>query len=316
VFRARIFGALSCCVTFEPVGGYRLFAVLPLAETQGPALVVSTVIALVLMAMCIVFRLVFARFQRAQAKIDALRAEEEHRRAEDLSLARTIQQAELRTDGTQGVGYALVTLMKAAREVGGDFYDYYELPDGRLVVTIADVSGKGIPAAFFMMKSRMTIKSCVYSSASLAEAAAKANVRLSANNAAEMFVTAWVGVYDRKSGLLEYVSAGHNPPLVRRRDGTVEWLQGPRSPAMGNFASARYRGAQTSLGAGDRLFLYTDGVTEAMNVRLELFGNDRLLAALEGASGGLVPAVKAAVDDFSTGAEQADDITMLELEIT
>jgi len=314
-FHARILGVLCWCVAFEPIGKYRMFAVLPLAETQGPALAISTVVALVLMIICIVFRVIQIRFQRAQAKIDALRAKEEQRRKADLALARAIQRAELRTDGTDGDGYRISSLMNAAREVGGDFYDYYELPDGRLVVTVADVSGKGIPAAIFMMKARMTLKSCVYSSATLAEAVAKANVRLSANNPADMFVTAWVGVYDRKTGAIDFVSAGHNPPLVRRRDGAVEWLQAPRSPAMGNFASARYRSAQTTLGAGDRLFLYTDGVNEAMNARGELFGNDRLFAALETAAGALVPAVGAAVEDFAAGAEQADDITMLELEI-
>lgn len=323
VFHARILGVLCRCVAFEPIGKYRLFAVLPLAETQGSALVISTVVALVLMLICVVFRLIQIRFQRAQAKIDALRAKEEERRKADLALARAIQQAELRTDGTEGDGYRISSLMNAAREVGGDFYDYYELPDGRLVVTVADVSGKGVPAAIFMMKARMTLKSCVFSCATLAEAVAKANVRLSAHNPADMFVTAWVGVYDRKAGTMEYVSAGHNPPLIRRRlpaadcqpSTAVEWLQAPRSPAMGNFAHARYRSAQTALGTGDRLFLYTDGVNEAMNARGELFGNDRLFAALGSAEGPLVPAVKSAVEGFAAGAEQADDITMLELEI-
>jgi len=322
IFHARILGVLCGCVAFEPIGKYRLFAVLPLAETQGAALIISTIVALVLMVICIVFRLVLVRFQQAQAKIDALRAEEEQRRMADLALARSIQQAELRTDGTVGAGYHIAALMNAAREVGGDFYDYYELPDGRLVVTIADVSGKGIPAAFFMMKSRMTIKSCVHASASLAEAIAKANVLLSANNSAEMFVTAWVGIFDRKTKTLEFVSAGHNPPLVRHRiannqqQATVTWLQVPRSPAMGNFADARYRSAQITLQTGERLFLYTDGVTEAMNARGELFGNDRLSSSLEKAEGDLIPTVKSAVDDFVAGAEQADDITMLELTIT
>jgi len=316
VFHARIRGTLCRCMALEPFGGYRLFAVLPLAETQGPALVISTLVAFVLLLICIVFRIVQIRLRKAQAKIDALRTDEERRRAEDLALARAIQRAELRTDGTEGNGYRLLSLMKAAREVGGDFYDYYELPDGRLVVTVADVSGKGIPAAFFMMKSRVTLKSCLHVSDSLVEAMVKANERLSANNSAEMFVTAWTGVYDRKTGDLEFVSAGHNPPLIRRRDGSVEWLRAPRSPAMGNFTNVRYRSARATLGLGDRLFLYTDGVNEAMNVRGELFGNGRLFDVCGAAVGPLVPAVETAVRTFAEGAEQADDITMLELEIT
>jgi len=314
---ARILGVRCRFVPFEPFGGYRPFAVLPIAETQGTALVISTLVALVLMLVCIVFRIVQVRFQKAQAKIDALRAEEEERRMADLALARDIQRAELRTDGTEGDGYRIASLMNAAREVGGDFYDYYELPDGRLVVTIADVSGKGIPAAFFMMKSRVTLKSSVHSSATLAEAVARANVRLSTNNPAEMFVTAFVGVYDRKTGEFEFVSAGHNPPLLRHASPqpstSVEWLTAPRCPAMGNFAESRYRSARVTLAAGDRLFLYTDGVNEAMNTRGELFGNERLKVAVETAEGDLVPVVRSAVAAFADGAEQADDITMLEL---
>jgi len=314
VFLVRVMGTLCRCVTFEPFGGYRLYATLPLAETQGPALVISTLIALVLMIICIVFRIVFDRFQKAQAKIDALRAEEERRRDAEMALARDIQLAELRTDGTEGPGYRLCTMMNAAREVGGDFYDYFTLPDGRLVLVMADVSGKGIPAAFFMMKARMTIKSSVYSSATLAEAVAKANRRLADHNPAEMFVTAWVGIWNRGEATLSFVSAGHNPPLVRRAGGSVEWLEAPRAAALGVFDEVRYREARIELGTGDRLFLYTDGVNEAMNVGGELFGNERLFAVLA-AEGPLVPAVRSAVERFVGEAEPADDMTMLEMTV-
>jgi len=330
-FVARVFGAWSLCKTYEQIGKWKGYAVLPIADIAYPATASAAFGALILVIFCVLFRLLLAKLRRAQRRIDGLRAKEEGRRAADMSLARAIQQAELRTDGTEGEGYRLATLMNAAREVGGDFYDYYELPDGRLVVTVADVSGKGIPAAFFMMKARTTLKSCVYEFPSLAEAVAVANVRLAANNPAEMFVTAWVGVYDRKTGTLDYVSAGHNPPLKveELKSGKVEelgsgrveelgrvtWVAAPRCAALGVFEGAKYRAAQTTLEPGDRLFLYTDGVTEAMNAAGELFGNDRLEATLAAARGPIIPAVTAALETFVAGAEQSDDITMLELEV-
>lgn len=316
VFHVPFLGVQSRCMGYEPMGGYRMFAVLPLAETQRGALLMSALVALVLLVVSVVFRLVLVRFQLAQAKIDALRAQEEARRTADLALARAIQRAELRTDGTQGPGYRLQARMDPAREVGGDFYDYYTLPDGRLVVVMADVSGKGIPAAFFMMKARTTLKACVYACPTLAEAVAEANVRLARNNPAEMFVTVWVGVWNRASGALEFVSAGHNPPLACRREGAVEWLRAPRAMALGVFESARYRSAETGLKPGDRLFLYTDGVTEAMNAAGAFFGEERLRDAVaSGGNASLVEGVRSAVDAFVAGAEQSDDITVLELGI-
>jgi len=368
VFRANLFGTPCRCMFYEDrISDRRILAAMPLSEGQESVLLLACGVAVVFFAVFLFFRLVLRKLRLQQAKIDALRAEQERRRAADMELARVIQLAELRTDGTEGDGYRLATLMKPARTVGGDFYDYYELPDGRLVVTVADVSGKGIPAAFFMMKARMTLKSCVCSTVTpvraadtevgppgggtrsvasglvpgggtrsvasgLADAVAKANARLSANNPADMFVTAWVGVYDRKTGTLDFVSAGHNPPLKveglksgkveELRSGKVEelgrvtWVTAPQCAALGAFETTRYRAAQTTLAPGDRLFLYTDGVTEAMNVRGELFGDDRLFAATEAAEGALLPTVEAAVRDYAEGAEQADDITMLELELT
>lgn len=311
VFHVPLLGEWCRCMAYEPMDGYRMFAVLPLGETRGDALMMSLLVALVLVAVSVGFRLVLVRFQQAQAKIDSLRAQKEERRAADLALARAIQRAELRTDGTEGPGYRLCARMDAAREVGGDFYDYFTLPDGRLVLVMADVSGKGIPAAFFMMKARTTIKSCVYEFPTLAEAVATANVRLAQNNPAEMFVTAWVGVWSPETGELEFVSAGHNPPLVRRAALGVEWLKAPRAMALGVFEEARYRSARTRLAPGEWLFLYTDGVTEAMNAAGELFGERRLEAVLAESGEALVPEVLAAVRNFAAGAEQSDDITML-----
>ena len=124
----------------------------------------------VLFAVCVVFRMLLLKFQSAQRKIDALREAENRRREADLALARKIQHSQLREDDPDTPNFRVRAVMSPAREVGGDFYDYYELPDGKLVLTIADVSGKGVPAAFFMMRAKAILKSGIYHAATVAEA--------------------------------------------------------------------------------------------------------------------------------------------------
>lgn len=313
-FRAHVFDVWSRCIGYDAIGKWRFYAVLPLAEHQGPALLIIFVAALVLFIVFASFRVVLLRSERAQKRLDSLRAEEERRRIEDLELARTIQRSELPTDNKDGDGYSLRAYMEAAREVGGDFYDYYTLPDGRLVVAVADVSGKGIPAAIFMMRAKAALKECVLRAKTFSDAVAEANKILSARNTAEMFVTVWIGIYDAKAGTLEYISAGHNAPLVLTAGGSVRWVTGAHSSALGVFESARYQSSVERLSAGDSLFLYTDGVTEAMNARGELYGNDRLECALARAGKPVIPDIILSVGEFAAGAIQADDMTMLILE--
>ena len=303
------------CLRYENVGKQKLYAVLPLVEYHGPATLDIFVSGFVLFAACIIFRLLILKFRRDQRKIDELRQAEEKRREADLALASRIQRSQLRMDDPETEFCRIRAKLINAREVGGDFYDYYELADGRVVITIADVSGKGVPAAFFMMKAKSTLKSCMFRSDTVAEALDAANRRLHEHNDAFMFVTAWVGVFDPRSGVLEYVSAGHNPPLVRRADGMVERVEGRRSIALAAFPETHYRAAEMRLQSGELLLLYTDGVTEAMNPAGELYGGERLSALLRNTRGEPISGIIGDIETFSDGAPRADDITILTLEI-
>ena len=205
--------------------------------------------------------------------------------------------------------------MHPAREIGGDFFDYFLIDENRLAVTVADVSGKGIPAALFMAVSRTVLRSAD-GDGDMAARMVAANRLLASENAACMFVTAFHGVLDLTTGAMRYCNAGHNPPYVLREAGGRETLKATGIP-FGIDADMPYRVDETVLGAGDALFLFSDGITEAFNVAGEEFGNARLEAALEtwrGHSGAeIVAGVLAATAEFTRGAEQSDDITSLAL---
>jgi len=165
-----------------------------------------------------------------------------------------------------------------------------------------------------MMKAKTEVRTAVLAGGGLAAAVAAVNGHLAANNDAEMFITMWIGCCDRKTGETTYVNAGHNPPLVRRRDGRVEWLRGRRSLPLAAMEGVRYAEQTLSLAPGDSLFLYTDGVTEATNVRGEFYGEARLERVLGAAGRSFVTEISQDLSRFVDGAEQADDITMLALD--
>ena len=206
--------------------------------------------------------------------------------------------------------------MDAARQVGGDFYDYFELGSGRVGFVVADVSGKGIPAALFMMAAKTEIRGAMETNADLAQAIGIANRSLCEGNDAEMFVTVFAGVLEYETGKLTYVNAGHNKPLVMR-GGEWSWLTERSGPYMGSFDWVEYKQFETQLAPGDEVFAYTDGVNEAFNSEGELYGNDRLEAFLSSHSElhprQLLHALRADLDGWSFGTEQSDDITMLAL---
>ena len=314
---ARLFGEW-CHVGWFDIGNWRVFSVIPFSETYGEALVLALALTAALFALVLCFRLVMQKFRRQQAKIDAMRAEADARRREDMEMAAKIQSSSLPMSFPAGDDFVFSAKMEPAREVGGDFYDFIRLPDGRLYFAIADVSGKGVPAAMFMMKAMGVIKSQLFKFADLAAAVAEANDRLGDQNEAEMFVTAWIGVFDPKTREVEFVNAGHNPPLVRHRDGAIEWLRGCGGSALAVFPGDSYRAKKIALASGDALVLYTDGVTEAKNGAGEFFGEARLEAALAAGGGRrcqAVDAVFASVAAFAAGAEPADDITVLSLKV-
>ena len=233
----------------------------------------------------------------------------------ELEYAKQIQLSALPTNFPNNEGYGIYAQMIAAKEVGGDFYDFYKLNDDTVAFLVADVSGKGIPAAMFMMTAKTIIKDLAESGMSVNEIFTKANEKLCENNESGMFVTAWMGVLDIPSGMLQFANAGHNPPLLKRTNGGFEYLKTRAGFVLAGMEGIRYRVGELTLYPGDRLFLYTDGVPEATNSENKLYGEERLLKFMDenwamGATE-LLPALKENIDEFVGEAPQFDDITML-----
>ena len=209
--------------------------------------------------------------------------------------------------------------MDPAKEVGGDFYDFFLIDDDHLAIIIADVSSKGVPAALFMVIAKTLIKNHAMNQESLNDVFYKTNNLLCEGNEEGMFVTAWMGVLTISTGDFEFVNAGHNPQLLMNTD-AYEWIDATPGFVLAGLEGIPYTSQQMKLKQGARIFLYTDGVTEAQNRANELFGEDRLLESLE--KNGKLPlseminAVRADIDAFVGDAEQFDDITMLAFEYT
>lgn len=257
-----------------------------------------------------------AVFARAFATM-AAEIQQKQQRRQEMQAAAAIQASILPGPLQQQLAAANIDLhaaMHPARDIGGDFYDYFWLTPGRLAVTLADVSGKGIPAALFMAVARTVLRGAAGSE--LGERMTAANRLLSADNAASMFVTLFHGVFDVVTGVLEYCNAGHNPPYLLRRSGERATLAATGIP-FGIDPDRLYRTAEIRLAPGDGLFVFSDGITEALNPAGFEFGIARLEAALDGGrdgdAAGLVGRVLAATAEFAAAAEQSDDITCMAL---
>ena len=233
----------------------------------------------------------------------------------ELEYAKQIQLSALPTNFPNGEDYDIFAQMIAAKEVGGDFYDFYKLNDNTVAFLVADVSGKGIPAAMFMMTAKTIIKDLAESGLKVNDVFTRANEKLCENNESGMFVTAWMGILDIPSGKLQFANAGHNPPLLKRADGTFEYLKTRAGFVLAGMEGIKYRVGELTLCDGDRIFLYTDGVTEATNTENKLYGEDRLLTFVNNnstkESTALLPMLKQDIDEFVGEAPQFDDITML-----
>jgi sigma-B regulation protein RsbU (phosphoserine phosphatase) len=207
--------------------------------------------------------------------------------------------------------------MLPAKEVGGDFYDFFLIDNDRLAVVMADVSGKGVPAALFMVIAKTLIKNNAQYGKSPKEVFEIVNNMLCENNEAGMFVTAFMGFLDIPTGTFTYVNAGHNPPLIKRNGGDFEWLPTKPCFVLAGMDGMSYRQDEITLHPGDTLYLYTDGVTEAVNRDEALFSEQRLLDVANKHQtdnlGEFLASIKTEIDLFADGAEQADDITMLVL---
>ena len=236
----------------------------------------------------------------------------------ELEYAKQIQLSALPTNFPQGEEYSIYAEMIAAKEVGGDFYDFYKLSDTTVAFLAADVSGKGIPAAMFMMTAKTIIKDLAERGMAVNDIFTMANEKLCENNESGMFVTAWMGILDLTTGNVQFANAGHNPPLLKRADGSFEYLKTRAGFVLAGMDGINYRAGEITLNPGDRLFLYTDGVPEATNTQNKLYGEDRLLnfmndnASVEATK--LLPALKNNIDEFVGEAPQFDDITMLMLD--
>ncbi|MBO4563107.1 MAG: PP2C family protein-serine/threonine phosphatase [Clostridia bacterium] len=208
--------------------------------------------------------------------------------------------------------------MDPAKEVGGDFYDFYLIDDDHLCMTIADVSGKGIPAALFMMVSKIILQSCAMLGQSAGEVLTKTNEAICSNNKESMFVTVWIGILEISTGRLTCANAGHEYPAIMRNGGKFELMKDKHGLVIGAMDGVRYKEYELTLSPGDKLFVYTDGVPEAEDAHNEMFGTERMINALNENSGAeparLLKNVRAAVDGFVSGAEQFDDLTMLCIE--
>jgi len=236
----------------------------------------------------------------------------------DLDFAKNIQLSalpKLTKEYTSNPNFDIYATMNTAKEVGGDFYDFELLDDKHLFILIADVSGKGVPAAMFMMQSKTIIKTLVENSKHIDVAITKANQKICETNSASMFVTCWCGVLNLETGILEYVNAGHNPPLVKKNGGKFSYLSSKAGFVLAGFDGFTYSSEKITLNSGDELFLYTDGVTEANSLSKELYGEPRLLEFLNNASykqsRELCELLNDDLNQFSKDVDQFDDITML-----
>ena len=243
--------------------------------------------------------------------------EAETRMDKELELAKSIQHSVLPSvfspfpDKKQ---FDIYATMETAKEVGGDFYDFFMPDEKHIAIIIADVSGKGIPAAMFMMTAKTTIKNLTQTGLPINDVFTVANEKLCEGNDSGMFVTAWAGVVDIETGHVEFANAGHNPPLICR-SGKFEYLKSKAGFVLAGMEGVKYKMQEFDLQPGDRIYLYTDGVTEATNPDNCLYGEERLQNYLNankqfGAEEMLLN-VKKDIDVFAGEAEQFDDITML-----
>lgn len=254
------------------------------------------------------------KYMNDQMKLDRVERE--------LDLARGIQLGFLpkseREEGCADRRHSLAPFLMPMREVGGDYYDFFKIDDDRIVFFLADVTGSGVPAALFMMVSRIVLRIKATHRESVVDVLNEANSDLAHHNRADMFVSVWIGVLDLRNGHVDFASAGHRSPAVRHKDGSVEFVKDKTGLVLAAMGDSRYEPQSLELAPGDLLFLYNDGVTETMNSSEKMFGRGRLQIALS-ESAGKSPKetcmyVKACMDKFTGNLPQADDIAMFAIQ--
>ena len=243
---------------------------------------------------------------------------EKARMGTELDLAAVIQQSMLEHEFPpfpDRKEFDIYASMNPAREIGGDFYDFFFTDEDHLAIVIADVAGKGIPAALFMMMSKLIVHNYTMSGMSPKEAMETANEQIVGNNDAEMFVTVWLGILELSTGKITAVNAGHENPVLKKPDGEFEEIVNRHGFVAGVMKGIKYKEIESQIEPGSVLFLYTDGLPEATAADNELFGTQRILSVLnenkEESPEDILHAMDRAVDDFVKDAPQFDDLTML-----
>ena len=266
-------------------------------------------------------QLLLVQHRQALQAAYAIIKSQRDRMEEELNIGRDIQMGMMPLDfpaAAKGQDFSLYARLEPAREVGGDFYDFFFLTDSVFCICVGDVSGKGVPAALFMAVTKTLIRSWVGNGESTADMLTHVNNVLSRDNENCMFVTLFVALCDVRSGKVTYTSAGHNPPYIVRRGSGLVRLDQRHGPVGGAMEGVTYRQDTVELQAGDTLLMYTDGVTEATNAAEELYSEDRLATLLGHAESiqpeSLVNAIVDSVHEFEAGVEQADDVTVLAFE--
>ena len=239
---------------------------------------------------------------------------------QDLSVAREIQQSILPKEFPafpQRKDFDIFASMDAAKSVGGDFYDFFMIDDNKLGFVIADVSGKGVPAAIFMAVSRTLIRSTALKGIHPEDCMKYSNELLAKESVNSMFVTVFYGILNLKTGELQYSNAGHNPPYILQKDGSVKAVEGTGDIVLGVMENMDYHSKSIKLNPGDTIFTFTDGITEAMDVDFNEYTDEKLIQFLQSQSGNspkeMINNVVEDVKIFTKGAEQSDDITTLAL---
>ena len=296
------------------VEGFSVYVVIPkrtaIAERRVLVGISALMNGLTLILAMLLVGLVIGAYVRTQLRTQ---------RAKEMKMAADIQESAIPRVFPPFPGERRVNIyanMDTAKEVGGDFYDFYFSGPQKITFLIADVSDKGVPAALFMMRAKTIIKSIAQTGKPIAEVVTEANNALCEGNGANMFVTAWIGELDLESGRVSYVNAGHNPPILIRTDDEEDYLRTRPGLVLGAMSGIKYRSQEVLLEPGDAIYLYTDGVTEQTNAQGELFGEDRLLSLIsfghfQAEPQKILASVSSRISAFAANTPQADDRTQL-----
>ena len=317
-FEQSLLGQRVFCRSFV-FGGHRFIMIDPEAEFYGTRDMIAMAMAVLLALVLGGFAFFLDRIFRDADRLKAFYAAEEEARAKDMDIAKSIQNSALPAPLGASPYFSLSASMTPAKDVGGDFYDFFMLDPTHLAFMVADVSGKGITAALYMMSAKTLLKNAILALRDPAAAFSQVNAELCRNNTANMFLTAWGGVLDLETGTVTFVNAGHNPPVKVGSRGAESqksvYVMEKSGPVLAFLDDIKYKGHALSLNSGDTLFLYTDGVTEALDRAGELFGEERLVNAIDAVKEpnprSFCTVVRMAVAAFAEGVPQADDMTVL-----